>query len=128
MKKPTATLLLNRLILARESEREADRKQLIDQFHVASESIKPLNIIKNTLKQAITSPEIKTGLTNSAMGITVGFAAKKLFVGSSGNPITKLLGLVLEHVIADKTIKNADNIKAVSGFLIKKLTEPVNAK
>jgi hypothetical protein len=128
MKKTEAALELKQLIITRESELELERRALIDQFHITYESIKPLNMIRDTFKEVVSSPEIKTGAANTVIGLIAGHAAKKLFLRNSDNPIKKLLGEVLERVVANKTIKNAEDIKSVTGLLIKTITGPGNIK
>lgn len=117
----TATILIDELIRVKTTEQELHRAALQTQFHVVYESLKPLNIIKTTLQQVISSPEIKTTFGDAALGMAAGFAAKKLFVGNSANPLTRVLGALLETAVSRKTEANADTIKSAGSLLLKKL-------
>lgn len=120
MKTPPVELL-DALIREKESEREVHRKELKAQFQVTYESLKPLNIIKTTLQQAMASPDIGSNLINTGIGLAAGFAAKKLVTGGTANPITRMLGAVLEAVVARKTEANADSIRSAGGHFLKQL-------
>lgn len=120
--------LLAAQIREKETEREAYREELKTQFHVTYESLKPLNIIKTTLQQAMASPDIGSGLLNTGIGLAAGFVAKKLVTGGTRNPITRMLGAVLEAVVARKTEARADDIRTAGGHFIKKIIGQYLAK
>jgi hypothetical protein len=88
----------------------------------AYESLKPINIFKHTIQEAITAPDIKDNIVNGIIGLASGFLAKKAIVGKTGNPLKKILGLVLEITVANKIAHNANAIKTVGGILLNKLT------
>lgn len=128
MKNPDAAILLKQLILEKESEQKLRELLLKEQFRTTFESLKPINIIKNTLKQVVTSPEVKTTIINSAIGFISGFVAKKLFIGGSNNPIKKIGGSMLGTLVANKTEANAENIKNAGTLLLKKVIGMYYAK
>jgi hypothetical protein len=88
----------------------------------AYESLKLINIIKSTLKQTLAAPELKANITDTAIGLTTGFLAKKAMVGKTANPFKKVLGLILEMTVANKVANNAGAIKTIGGILLNKLT------
>lgn len=91
------------------------------QFKATTESLKPLNIIKNTFKKAAASPDLKSDVFNAAIGLTTGVLAKKLMIGKTANPFKKLMGIGLEMLVANKIAKNADSIKSAGNMVIKKI-------
>jgi|ERR1035437_355343 hypothetical protein len=121
MKKPDAGTLLKQLILAKEAEHIVEGKQLKDEFHQVYESLKPINIIKNTFRKIFSVSDLKTNIIDVAIGITTGFVAKKVFTGRSHSPLTKLAGIILEMVVANKATKNADEIKSIGSIILKKI-------
>src|ERR1035441_325401 len=121
MKKIHPSTTLKQLILEKKTEHFVEGKLLKEHFHRTYESFKPLNIIKNTFKEIISVPDLKTNVVNSAIGITTGFVAKKIFTGKSHNPLTKLFGIILEMVVASKVTKNADEIKSIGSIILKKI-------
>jgi len=60
------------------------------------ESLKPINIIKSTLKEVYTAPDLKATILKTVISITTGFVARKIFINKSPNMITKLLGFIME--------------------------------
>ncbi len=85
------------------------------------ESFKLINILKQTFKEAVSSPELKLNIADTAIGLTTGFIAKKVMIGKTNNPFKKLLGLILEMTVANKIANNTDSIKTVGGILLNKL-------
>ena len=126
MKKLQPSTILKQLILVKETEQFLEGKLLKEHFHRTYESLKPLNILKNTFKEIISVPDLKTNVVNAAIGITTGFVAKKVFTGKSHNPLTKLFGIILEMVVASKATKNADEIKSIGSIILKKIINQHN--
>ncbi len=121
MKNITSIDELRESILFLEMKQANDWCLLKDEFHTTYESLKPMNMIKNTFKDMASTPNLKTDVANSLIGLATGFIAKKIFLGNSHNPITKLLGMVLEIAVANKVSKNADGIRATGSTLLKKI-------
>ncbi len=86
-----------------------------------AESLKLINIIKDTFKEAVAIPDLKTGIINSAIGLTTGILAKKVILGKTLNPLSKLLGVALEMFVANKVSKNAGEIKSIGNNIMKKI-------
>ena len=57
------------------------------------ESLTPANIIKSALKNVAQSPDIRTSVINTAIGIGAGFLGNKLIVGKSSNIFKRILAL-----------------------------------
>lgn len=96
---------------------EADQvlKGLIlkDQFYLTYESLKPVNLLMHTLKEISSSPYLIDNISGTAMGLAGGFLSKKIFVGTSGNVIRKLIGSILQLGVTNVVAKNSDIIKSV---------------
>ena len=121
---------LKAAILELELQQARDLILLKDQFHETKEGFKLINIIKGTFRSAVSSPEIKTDAINAAIGLTSGILAKKLMIGKSINPFKKLLGIIIEMTVANKVVKNADDIKSAGSNIFNTLfrKKPVSAK
>ncbi len=121
MRKSNISLELEQLILAKEAELELEGRLLKIHFQQTYESLKPLNLIMSTIKQVISGAELKGSLVDTVMGYASGFVAKKIIIGKTHNPFTKLLGTIIEMAVANKVSKNAGEIKAIGSILLKKL-------
>lgn len=86
-----------------------------------SESLKLINIIRSTFNKAAAAPDLKTDIINAAIGLTTGIVAKKVILGKTLNPLSKLLGVMLEVFVANKVTKNAGEIKSIGSVVMKKL-------
>lgn len=62
-----------------EIQQAAEMQVMKDQFKVVYESIKPMNLIKNSIMEAVESPEIQDNFLNATVGITAGYISKLLF-------------------------------------------------
>jgi hypothetical protein len=90
-------------------------------FNTTTESLQPINIIRSTLKNAMTAPDLKVDVIKAAIGLTTGVLAKKLMIGKTINPFKKLLGVLIEMTVANKVVKNADEIKSTGSMLLNTL-------
>jgi hypothetical protein len=98
---------------------QAIKGQLLkEQFYITYESLKPVNIIKHTLKEISSSPYLLDNIPGTAMGLLSGFLSKKIFVGASGNLIRKLLGSILQLGVTNVVAHNSDIIKSVGQALL----------
>ena len=111
MKNETATDILNRDILLLEQRRFEQFQDLKEQLHVTYESLKPINLIKNTFKDVTHSPDIKDGIGKAAIGMVSGYLLKRVVFGSSANPIKKLAGVAFQTLVTNVAAKNSDKIK-----------------
>ena len=103
-----------------ETKRSGEWIQLREQFMITYENLKPINLLKRSFKEVIAAPDLKTTVGNAAIGLVSGFIAKKAILGKTNNPLTKLLGILIEMVVAGKVVKNAEGIKSFGGMLLNK--------
>jgi hypothetical protein len=112
---------LQSAILELELQQAHELGLLKEEFNAISESLRPLNIIKSTLKNAITAPDLKLDMVNAVIGLTTGVLAKKLMIGKTINPFKKLLGIIVEMTVANKVAANATEIRSTGHILFDKL-------
>ena len=113
MQKTDLSAGLREAILVLEKRQATEGKMLKEQFMQAYESMKPINLIKNTFKEVTESNDLKDNIINTSVGLATGFVSKKLFVGSSHNPLKKLFGSILMYGITNVVSKNTETIKAI---------------
>lgn len=118
MKNRNETDELNELILVEELKYANDLAQLKNQFDLAYESIKPINLVKNLFHQVTASPEIRNDLVSNVIGLGTGFLSKKLLLGATHNPIKKIFGTLFEFAVANTVAKHTDGIKTIGGNLL----------
>ena len=96
-------------------EVEQGIKELLfkEQFYLTYESLKPINILKKTLKEIGSSPYLIDNISGTAMGLASGFLSKKIFVGASGSIIRKLIGSFLQFGITNVVAQNSNVITSI---------------
>jgi len=104
-----------------EQEKEMQKDMLIEQFHITYESLKPVNILKNSLNKVVHSPGAVENIINATVGLGAGLLSKKILIGKSTGIVKKLLGIVLEFGVAGLVSKNSDSIKLGGINLLSKI-------
>jgi hypothetical protein len=114
---------LRNAIKALEIEQEAKELVLKEHFHLVYESLRPINIIKGTLKDlfAFSSSSLAENLSGTAFGEAVGLILRRLFVGSSGNIFRKLFGALLQLGITNVASKKSDVIVSTGHSILQRL-------
>lgn len=122
MKTQSASEKLNWLIAEKEAQHIEEERVLKEHFHLIYDSLKPINLIKNTLSEAITSPDIRNNLLNAAIGLGTGYLAKKLLIKKPDGLIQNIEGSMLQLLVAAKVTDNADEIRSVIKTIFHKVT------
>lgn len=104
-----------------ELEQKNNLLALRQELAATQENLKISNIIKSTFKKIVDVPDLKADIVNTAIGLASGIMTKKLVVGKTHNPFSKLFAMTMEMFVANKVTKNADIIKSAGGMLLNKL-------
>ena len=105
---------LRAAILQLEYQQAKEGRELKEQFQLAYNSVRPANIILNTLKDLGDSSFVKDGFLNTTVGLGTGYLSKIVFQGVVNSPIKKLLGSALMFGITNVVAKNPDAIKGMA--------------
>jgi hypothetical protein len=100
-----------------EAEQSIKGQILKDQLFITYESLKPGNLLKYTLKEITSSPNMIDNLAGTAMGLLGGYLSKKIIVGASGNVIRKLIGSLLQFGVTNVVAQNSEAIKSLGRSL-----------
>jgi hypothetical protein len=110
---------LRTAILKLEAKQAVEGKLLREQIHLAYESIKPVNLIKSTFKEAAASLDLKENILNTSVGLAAGYVSKIVFENVTKNPLKKLLGTALMFGITNIVAKNPDTVKSLGNIFLK---------
>ena len=91
-----------------EHKRDLKFYELQKQLAVTYESVKPINILNQTLTDFKESTEIKSNVLQSVISIAGGYASKKLFLGKTNSTFKKILGYVLQYGVTSFISKKVD--------------------
>jgi hypothetical protein len=104
--------------------KQAEEGQLVkEQLLITYENLKPVNILRNIAKDVYSSGNYTQDFVEIIAGMTSGFITKKLVVGSSKNPVLKLVGLAIQFGITTLVSKKFSVIKDSVIQLISKFLE-----
>jgi hypothetical protein len=118
MQNITSVVELKNAIGLLEVERDTRGELLKEQFYHAYESLKPVNLLKNTLHDISSSPFLIDNILSTAMGIASGFLTNKIFVGKSGNVVRNLLGSILQFGVTNVVAQHPDSIKSLGEVIM----------
>lgn len=108
MKKSNHTATLKEAIQLLKLKQADDLFELKEHYYYTYESLKPVNIIKKTLGNIAHSSEFKGNLLSTVIGLSTGYLTKKVLIGSSHNPVKKILGTLLQFVITNVVVKRTE--------------------
>ena len=117
MQNITSTAGLKNAIQLLEVEQAVNGQLLKEQFHLTYESLKPVNLLKGTLKDISSSPYLIDNILGAAMGLATGYLTKKIIVSKSGNMFRKLIGSVLQFGVTNIVAQHPDAIKSFGRFI-----------
>ena len=121
MNKINQTEALNKTIAALQKKKEIEFSLLKEQFQITYESLKPINLIKSTLANVASSPELKNNVLNNVIGLTTGYISKKVILGNTRNPIKILLGSLFQFAIANVVSKHTESLKSTGEIILKRI-------
>jgi hypothetical protein len=128
MRKIDSETGLRDAILQLEIQRANEGKILKEQFYLAVDSVKPINLIKNTFKEAIATRDLKYDIVNTSVGLTAGYLSKIVFSSVLKTPLTKFLGTALMFGITNLVARNPETVKSLGKGFIKMIRSKPTGK
>lgn len=123
------------LVIAQLEQKSKDQEvALRAQYDVLLASLRPKNILKNTLYEVQESVSIKNNVLKILMGLGAGYFSKKIITRNSANVLKKVLGTAVEYGVisflsgSKKDGSKADGILEKLENFLNKLTDKRNEK
>lgn len=117
MQNITNTKELKQAIQLLEEEQSLKTQALKDQFFITYEGLKPINILKNTVNDIVSTPLLLDNLISTATGMVTGYISKKVLVGSKGGAFRKLIGSFVQFGVSNMVSKYPDAIKSAGLYV-----------
>lgn len=117
MEKISSTQQLQMAILLLEEEQAFKLQLMKEQFHLAYESLKPVNLIKSTLNDISSSPYLVNNLLSAIVGLFSGYVSKAAITGRSKNKFRRFLGIVIQFGITNIIAQNGKAIKSFGQYI-----------
>ena len=103
---------LEKMIAELEVKQKMQQQELLKQFHVALESLRPMNLIKSSLGK-IASPHLVSSVLKTAGSIGIGLLTNKIGgIGLASSGIKTFMGGVVKQSVTSTLLENIDKIKA----------------
>ena len=96
MQNITSTAGLKEAIQLLEAKKAANRKLLKEQFVNTYESFKPVSLLRNTLHDISSSPNLIENILGTALGLGAGYLSRSILPGVTAMKFGKLLSPVLQ--------------------------------
>jgi len=122
MENITSSTELKNAIQRLEVEQTIDGQLLKEHFYLTYESLKPINLLRNTIYEISTSPHLVDSILGTAAGLASGYLSRKIvMIGASGNLVRKLFGSVLQLGVTNVVSQYPERIKSLGQFIIQHL-------
>lgn len=112
---------LKNAILDLEMAQSEEESNLKEHFNLAYESVKPVNLIKNTFKEVAVASEIKQSILSISLGLAAAYFTRKLLEKGSNSSVKKMAGTVIMIGVTNYLARNPAIITNLGAKLINKL-------
>jgi hypothetical protein len=100
MQSITSVETLHETILALEYLRREQELELASQCMLIYDGLRPVNIIKNMIRDLAESHDVRHRIANAAIGMVSGYLSRKLFFRSQSGLLRKIVGAAFRLVSA----------------------------
>src|ERR1035437_3479302 len=119
MENITSSTELKIAIQILETEQEIKVQLLKEQIILVHNSIKPINLLKSTVNDFVTSPYLIDNMLGGAVGLATGYLSKKMVIGASGNLFRKLLGVVMQFGVTNVVAQHPEGVRSIGQYIFK---------
>ena len=96
---------LNQKIKLLEEQQDREWCAIKDEIDEIKENLKPLNLIRNTVQEINEAVGFKSDIAQAAIGIGIGYLAKKLVIGKTDSTFKNILGSILQLAVTTLVAK-----------------------
>jgi len=118
MQKITSTAGLRRAIQLLEAEKAANGKLLKAQFVSTYESFKPASLLRSTLQDISSSPNLIENVIGTALGLGAGYLSRSILPGVTAMRFGKLLSPVIQVGVTNFVAKQSGNIRSAGELML----------
>lgn len=116
MENITTSVELKNAIQRLTVEQAISGQLLKEQFYFVHESIKPVNLLRSTLHEIVSSPHLMDNIIGMAVGLATGYVSRIAVVGVSGNLIKKLFGSIVQLGVTNTVAQHPGAIKSIGQY------------
>jgi hypothetical protein len=98
------------------------------EFGEGLDRLTPGNLIKSTLMSVSNTVGLKESLLATTFGLVAGYVSKKIFIGSSQNPLKKIAGTLVLIAMTNVVTRHPEQIKRAGKKMISLFGKMIGAK
>ena len=117
MERYTSSNAIRDAIIELERQQAFQARQISVQLMNTFDSIRPINLIKNTIKEVTESKDLTENIVKTSIGLAAGYVTQSLFQKPSHGPLRKLFGTIVSYGITNFLATNPE-ILAVIGYKV----------
>lgn len=102
-----------------EAEQAIAGQSLNEHLFQTIQAIQPASLLISSIKNMAASPTLVDRILGTAVGLATGYLTKKIFIGTSGNPIRKLTGSILQFGLTKVIAKHPEAVKSFGKFIFR---------
>jgi hypothetical protein len=114
----TSTARLKEAIQLLEAEKAVNRKLLKEQFVNTYESFKPASLLRSTLHDISSSPNLIENILGTALGLGAGYLSRSILPGVTAMRFGKLLSPVLQLGVTNFVSKQSGNLRSLGEVML----------
>lgn len=123
MENISSTAELTDAIQILEAEQAAHLYHMREKFYIARESLRPVNIIGNSLKGMVSSPNLVNNILGVSVGLFTGYLSRKaMFAGVANSKYGRILGNVLQYGVASLVARGPKVIQSFRQFIAQRIS------
>lgn len=128
MENITSISELKNAIQLLEVEQSINGQLIKEQFSVAYKRLNPFNLFQQSLTEGSSSPLMLDNIVGTVVGLATGSISRKIFIGTSGNIVRKLLGSVLQFGVTTIVAQHPETVKSIGHFIFKHILRSKDVK
>ena len=121
MQKITSVDGLKHAIQLLEIEQGEKGRLLKDQFLTTYNSLRPVNLIRKTLKDIFSPSGLVENISGTAIGTASGYLLKRYFIGSSESKLKKLIASIVQFGITSAAARFSDQFALYGKAMLQSL-------
>jgi CRISPR/Cas system CSM-associated protein Csm5 (group 7 of RAMP superfamily) len=118
MQKITSTAGLKEAIQLLEAKKVASGKLLKEQFVETYESFKPASLLRSTLNDISSSPNLIENVIGTALGLGAGYLSRSILPGVTAMKFGKLISPVLQLGVTNFVAKQSGNLRSAGEVML----------
>lgn len=126
MENITSVSGLKNAIQLLEIEKAMNAQLLKEQINASLINLKPINLFKRAVTDAVSSPFLVDNILNVALGLASGYLSKKIFIGTSGNLVRKLFGSIVQLGVTTAVADHPGGIKSFGQYIFQRILRRKN--